>query len=373
VSPLPKPAAPTLPSRGLTPAAPPTVSNNGTAVFRRADAPTTPVAKPTNGGNGHAAPAPSAPIAMPAAKTLLVSLARIADNWPDTVKAELAQFNLTEANTALPANEIEAGLKRGKVTFSWKFIRSNITPNAPANLSPNDDVQLDLPLAIITPLFFNLGKNGGASAQKRVAVDEKIPNLFFGFPKPEPAPAAPAAPAFTPPPAPAPVPAAAAPVAPAPQPSVEPADTNYFIWDDEKESGRVDGPATPTGPSPGTNFLSRKATPNEVVQRAVVLEGVYGAMVALPDGLLVAAKLDASLSGDTVAALIPQMYSKLSGCTKELRMGELNNLHFTVGNVPWKIFRVNGLFFAAYGAAGQALPSAELARLASDLDYRKAK
>jgi len=36
------------------------------------------------------------------------------------------------------------------------------------------------------------------------------------------------------------------------------------------------------------------------------------------------------MSGETLAALIPQMYSKLNGCTKELRMGELNNLNFTV-------------------------------------------
>jgi predicted regulator of Ras-like GTPase activity (Roadblock/LC7/MglB family) len=169
-----------------------------------------------------------------------------------------------------------------------------------------------------------------------------------------------------------------APLAPTPfVPAAEPADTNYFIWDDDKETGRVAGSNgdayIPTAPAPGTNFLSRKATPNEVVKRATVLEGVYGAMVALPDGLLVAAKLDPSLGGEAVAALIPQMYSKLSGCTKELRMGELNNLNFTVGNVPWKIFRVNGLFFAAYGNAGEPLPTADLARLAAELDYRKAK
>ena len=160
-------------------------------------------------------------------------------------------------------------------------------------------------------------------------------------------------------------------------PAPEPADTNYFIWDDNKETGRIEGgddqPGRPMGGQPGTTFMSRKATPNEIVQRASVLEGVYGAMVALSDGLLVAAKIDPSLNGDTVAALIPQMYSKLSGCTKELRMGELNNLHFTVGHVPWKIFRVNGLFFAAYGKAGEVLPSMELAKLAADLDYRKAK
>jgi hypothetical protein len=50
--------------------------------------------------------------------------------------------------------------------------------------------------------------------------------------------------------------------------------------------------------------------------------------------------------------------------------GELNNLNFTVGNVPWKIFRVNAIFFAAFGQAGQPLPTAQLAALAEELDHK---
>jgi hypothetical protein len=52
-------------------------------------------------------------------------------------------------------------------------------------------------------------------------------------------------------------------------------------------------------------------------------------------------------------------------------MGELNNLTFTVGNVPWKIFRVNALYFAAFGRAGEAMPAAPLAELAAQLDRKK--
>jgi hypothetical protein len=53
-------------------------------------------------------------------------------------------------------------------------------------------------------------------------------------------------------------------------------------------------------------------------------------------------------------------------------MGVLNNLNFTVGNVPWKIFRVNAVYFAAFGRAGEQLPSAQLAHLAAELDHKKA-
>ena len=90
----------------------------------------------------------------------------------------------------------------------------------------------------------------------------------------------------------------------------------------------------------------------------------------LLDGLMVASRLSPDLNGDTLAAFLPQIFSKISQCTKELRMGELNNVNFTVGNVPWKIFRVNAIFFAAFGRAGEPLPTAQLAALASELDHR---
>jgi hypothetical protein len=48
-------------------------------------------------------------------------------------------------------------------------------------------------------------------------------------------------------------------------------------------------------------------------------------------------------------------------------------VNFTVGNVPWKIFRVNAIYFAAFGRPGESLPSAELARLATELDRKKFK
>ena len=123
-------------------------------------------------------------------------------------------------------------------------------------------------------------------------------------------------------------------------------------------------------PSPGTKFVAKYATPNEVVSRAAALDGVAGALIALPDGLMVASRLSPDLNGDTLAAFLPQIFGKVSQCTKELRMGELNNLNFTVGNVPWKIFRVNAIFFAAFGRAGEPLPTAQLAALAAELDHK---
>src|SRR5207245_4003134 len=135
------------------------------------------------------------------------------------------------------------------------------------------------------------------------------------------------------------------------------------VWHHSSDTVRVNESEVTRAPTPGTSFVTRYATPNEVVSRAAALDGVAGALIALPDGLMVASQLSPELNGETLAAFLPQIFGKVSQCTKELRMGELNNLNFTVGNVPWKIFRVNAIFFAAFGREGEPLPTAQLAEL----------
>jgi predicted regulator of Ras-like GTPase activity (Roadblock/LC7/MglB family) len=190
------------------------------------------------------------------------------------------------------------------------------------------------------------------------------------------APRAPIAPQHTPITPHAPIaPQSPAPHAPAFQaptfqaPTAKSKDTNYYAWDDASQSTQVPQ-QNEVKRSPGTKFITRYATPNEVVSRAAGLQGVAGSLIALPDGLMVASQLSPDLNGDTLAAFLPQIFAKVNQCTKELRMGELNNLNFTVGNVPWKIFRVNAIFFAAFGRAGEALPTGQLAALAAELDHK---
>lgn len=332
-----------------------------------------PVVSPVHGFNGngngsgsHAPIAPSAPIAPGPIQVnpFNIAFSIIEESLPEPIRLEAAQLDLADAKLSLPADEVAEGMKRGKIAFSWKQLRGWLVPAVSPMASAHDGMVVTLPLSLVAPIFMARKKEQGGT-QKRVVVDQKIPNLFFGFPQPEAA----APTAMAPEPA-APV-AKPIPVVPAPKP----AETNYFVFDDDKDNGLAEAaPAAKpvkAGGTPGTTFASRRATPSEIVTKASLLEGVYGALVALPDGLLVAAKLDPALNGETLAALIPQMYSKLSACTKELRMGELNNLNFTVGKIPWKIFRVNGIYFAAFGCAGEPLPTGHLAELAAELDYKK--
>jgi len=144
-----------------------------------------------------------------------------------------------------------------------------------------------------------------------------------------------------------------------------PPDTNFFSRSPETQT--TDSEFKRKG---GTDFSSRAATPGEIVTRAMQLPGVAGVVIALPDGLKVASQIPAELNGDTLAAFLPQIFARVNQCSRELRMGDLNNLSFTVGNVPWKIFRVNAIYFAAFGRVNEAMPSAQLAAMATELDRK---
>jgi predicted regulator of Ras-like GTPase activity (Roadblock/LC7/MglB family) len=340
VVPLRQKAAPVQPPQPLPPAPLPMPAPAPVA----ASAPAPSVSRRANGEDTARVRAAS-PQPANLAEPLVVGLASLAEDWPDDIKQELLNLKLIEAVVALPASAVEQALKQGRISFSWKTLRSWVKPAILLTPSAHDGVVLELPLKVVAPLFLSRQQEA-AKQQQKITVDEEIPNLFFGFPQAEPS-----------------VPVAAA--------TARPADTNFYVWDETSDTARVDrSDVKRNTPGPGTRFVEKYATPNEVVSRAAGLDGVVGALIALPDGLMVANRLPAELNADTLAAFLPQIFGKVSQCTKELRMGELNNLNFTVGNVPWKIFRVHSIFFAAFGKAGEPLPTAQLAALAAELDHK---
>jgi len=277
-----------------------------------------------------------------AGASILVSLASLAESWPETLREEIVQQGLAEARVALPAELMEVSLKRGRVMFHWKVIRTWLRPAVQAHTSVHDGMEVELPLKVVAPLFLQK-RSSGDRVQQRLDIDESIPNLFFGFPKPESIPATPAN------------------------------DTNYYVWSDTNESVQVEESVFKRKPSNGngTEFVAKYATPNEIVSRAAAFDGVAGAVIALPDGLMVASQIPPEQNAETLAAFLPQIFAKVSQSTKELRMGDLNNLSFTVGNVPWKIFRVNAIFFAVFGHEGESMPTQKLAGLAAELDRKQ--
>jgi predicted regulator of Ras-like GTPase activity (Roadblock/LC7/MglB family) len=342
----------------------------------------------SNGSNGNgspvlppfkftAAPAPPPADPVPAAEaqpTFSVVLKDLAEHWPSEIVSEMVKSGIVNALVPLPLQFVEPGLKRGRVTMTWKDLRTLSKPNSAA--SPSDDLELDLPLKVVAPAFLAAQKKLAAPAQSKVAVSEEIPNLFFGFPQPEFA-TPPATPVFRPNPLPQTKNASAESSIPASQNPQNPkaqkvADTNLFSINAGGESSTEDSSLFQRNAAPATDFLSRQMQPKDVVAQAMALPGVAGAVVALADGLRVASEVPAEFNADTVAAFLPQIYERVNQSTRELRMGALNNVSFTVGNVPWKIFRVNSIYFAVFGRPGESFPKSQLAQLAAGLD-RKSK
>lgn len=323
--------------------------------------------------------APVAPRPEPAQPTIYAGIWDLAENWPQPVKDEISQSALANVNVPLAGSLVAAGLKRGRITITWKEVRSLAKPSSMP--SPNDAVELELPLKVIAPMFFAAQKNMPA-ARKATSVSSEIPNLFFGFPQAAPVPPAPtAAPAAPVTPVASVLPTASLPpMAPlkAFAPLVPPAsplekkdsNSNFYVWTESGETPKLDADyALPTVPN--TDFTSRRAMPKDVVAKAMTLRGVAGAVVTLPDGLRVASEVPAEFNADTLAAFIPQIFERMNQSARELRMGSLNNVSFTVGNVPWRIIRVNAVYLAAFGRPGVSLPSGDLTQLAEELDRKK--
>ena len=346
---LPKPVIPTVPVQPITPPLP--------------AAPVVPVAPIP-------VPAPTpTPVVVSAQAAIMVPLAALLKKWPEALRSEIAPLTSANAQVALPVNLMEPALKRGRVTFTWGNLRSWIKPTPPAT-SVHDTVELELPLKAVVPYF--LAKQSGAMkmarSQQTVSMPVDIPNLFFGFPQPQSPPEMPSTP-------PQPPPVEENRPAPKPAETRQPA-TNYYTWV-RPEPPHVETPISkieherPVTPATAVDFGDHCITPKEAVSRAAALNGVAGVVVALPDGLTVASQIPPDFSADTLAAFLPQIFDRVGQSTRELRMGALDNLNFTVGGVPWEIFRVNGVYFAVFGRAGERLPDVQLAALAAELDCKK--
>lgn len=169
-------------------------------------------------------------------------------------------------------------------------------------------------------------------------------------------------------PAPAPVPVAAPAPAPAP---VRVAPTPVAAAPAPLEDG---APAAPAPAEPGLSFgdvfgqpQKTEWTMQEIVERTATLRGVAGALITTVDGLPVAFHLPTNLSGNAVAAFIPQMYTRITQYTRDLKLGDAKHLTIFVENVPLQIFRSGSVYFTALGKANENLPKPQLTAIAAAL------
>src|SRR5690606_36513280 len=102
----------------------------------------------------------------------------------------------------------------------------------------------------------------------------------------------------------------------------------------------------------------------EIAQRSAKLPGVAGALIATPDGLLVAGSWPGEVKNDTVAAFLPQLHNRVTQFSSHLHLGEANHFLITLGEVPLGVFKTDNSYFIVLGRAGEPLPSPQLTAVA---------
>ncbi len=108
---------------------------------------------------------------------IVVSLASLADNWPEAIRKEIQQLGLSDATCEIPAGQVGPALRAGKVQYLWKQIRSWIRPSISSKkASPHGETNLELPLKIIAPLYLQQCRS--TLSTKKVSVTQDIPDVF---------------------------------------------------------------------------------------------------------------------------------------------------------------------------------------------------
>jgi predicted regulator of Ras-like GTPase activity (Roadblock/LC7/MglB family) len=322
----------------------------------------------------------------PANGALSVPLQSVWDQWPGEIRAELE--HTAEASIVLPADRVGAGLSKGKVAFAWGELRSWIQPLPGAESAVAAETEVVLPLKVVAPIF--LAHSRPATRRKTAELDESIPALFGGGPPPAPAPAPVATPAEAPMPEAAREPAAPAAAAPltfrlappaelapeaAPAPAAEPAATPdleaAFLHEPEPAPEPEAAPLPmeshehpavvplPSGQTLGDLFGEPGKThwsAQELIARSARLPGVAGAILALQEGLLVAADLPEEMKGDTVAAFLPQIFARLNHYMGEMKLAGVEDILLTTNGAHLQAYRLGEVYFAVLGQPGASLP-----------------
>jgi predicted regulator of Ras-like GTPase activity (Roadblock/LC7/MglB family) len=309
-----------------------------------------------------AAPGQAAPI-MPKAPAVgdvvPIPLSDISEGWPDPVRQEIARGEWDLAMVMFPINRLDAGMKAGRLNFTWGEIRQWLNPPIGSIHSQHVDVPVELPLKVVAPLFLSARR---PTSQKKFDVDETIPDVFGGLkpgaaqvkltvapgpvaeentdiftaPVAEPTPVAPVEPA--------PVPMPPPPVSHAPRPDA---------------LGAIFGQP-----------LKSDWSPAEIVQKVSEMSGVAGGVITTADGLLVAGTVPESQNVETLAAFLPQIFARLNQYAGEMQIGMLTSLNMATVEAPCAIYKSGKLYLGVIGRAGQTLPDAHLQRIASEIARR---
>ena len=171
------PKQPAQTTTQIPPAAPAAMGQPVRPLPHRPAAPTVPPVQVPQAFAPAAVPQPQGPDESATTPSFFIALDAVAASWPDGVRQELAQLKIPDAKITLPPVDICDGLKRGRIQYPWRTLRSWIQPTPfYATPSPHDEVMLELPLRTLTPLFLDFIRSNPVNRQ--VADAENITEFF---------------------------------------------------------------------------------------------------------------------------------------------------------------------------------------------------
>ena len=227
-----------------------------------------------------------------------------------------------------------------------------VTPTAPTAAPASLNIPAPTPKRVPIPEARTVQSPALPSAEEPVSATQPLqsPGAEEAYAPPAPKTLAPQAAISLKPPTPAPVPAPLPQPAPVPMTPAAPAMAS-------------DTPNIPLGAIFGQPD-KMDWTPQEVVEKAAALRGVAGALITTTDGLPVAFHLPADLSGNMVAAFVPQLYMRVVQYTRDLKLGDAKHITIIVENTPLQIFKSGGVYFTALGRPNENLPKPQLTAIA---------
>ncbi|HEX4122117.1 MAG TPA: roadblock/LC7 domain-containing protein [Verrucomicrobiae bacterium] len=254
-------------------------------------------------------------------------LAALSESWPEGIRQEIQLTGLGETIVSIPMSRLDSGMKTGRVAFTWSELIGWLN-TAPSTPSSQGETPLELPLKIVAPLF--MAKRRTATPQRKVFVGQNIPDLFAGVSKS----------------------AAAETTAAAPVPAAPP------VPETDKLGELLGQPS------------KSEWAPPEIVHHIVALPGVSGSLLATTDGLLVAGMVPEPLNAETLAAFVPQIFSRVSGYSEETLIGGLRGVTLRTDIAPCAMFKAGKLHLAVLGKRGENLPEPLLLQIAAEIAKR---
>jgi predicted regulator of Ras-like GTPase activity (Roadblock/LC7/MglB family) len=275
--------------------------------------------------------------------TLAVTIQAISGKWPAVILHEIAENNLFPAKVEVPPFEIEQALGCGKIVFTWAQIRSWIRKTPPVGGSPHDDIHLELPLPSIVTLF--LAQRKEVKPKKALPIAQNFPDIFRS---------------------------ANAPAGCVPTGNAEPSLASQSIPLPVSDSNIPPGSSTEPAPADAAWTFGqpekRNWTPIEIVQKTSTLSGVAGAVIALQDGLLVAAELPPEYCAEVFAAFLPQIFEKMNQYAQAMKLSSPGQLNLVVGDISLQVYKTSRVYFAILSQGDSPLPIAKLSVIANELE-----